>query len=588
MVDVNGLKRQLGKQPVLVNSKNEIKAILNRIYGRQKGVAAFARLAAVLDAVSSEPPAGEIGLFTQADIILITYGDTLLGKNERPLQTLHRFCNDHFKGVFSGIHILPFFPYSSDDGFSVTDFQAVRADLGSWTDIRAIGGDFKLMVDLVANHVSAKSQWFQSYLADEKGFRQLAIEVDPTIDLSGVIRPRTLPLLTAWEKRSGRRVHLWTTFSADQIDLNYQSLDVLENMVRTLLYYVAKGARIIRMDAIAYLWKQIGTPCIHLAQTHDMVRLFRRILDLTAPGVTIVTETNVPHAENISYFGNGADEAQMVYNFSLPPLLLYSLATGSARIFSDWARNLATPSERTAFFNFTASHDGIGVRPLEGILPSSQIAWLANRVRLNGGQVSERCNPDGSTSPYELNITYLDALKDPASPDDPLHIPRFLASQAVALAFAGVPAVYIHSILGSQNWTEGVRLTGRARTINRARLSADAVYAELADPKSVRARIFYPYLAMIGIRTRQPAFHPAATTQVLTLDDRVFAVKRFCPQQTLFAVTNFSAAALTLNLPIENTSDPLIDLLGGERFDDGSISLNAYQTMWLNPQPSIH
>ena len=578
----------MDKRPVFEKSTNGIKAILNRIYGRQKGADAFARLAPVLDAVSPEPPAGENGLFTQADIFLITYGDTLLGNSERPLQTLHRFCKDHFKGVFSGIHILPFFPYSSDDGFSVTDFQAVRADLGNWTDIQSIGGDFKLMVDLVANHVSAKSRWFQSYLNAENGFRELAIEVDPAADLSLVTRPRTLPLLTAYTKRSGRRVHVWTTFSADQIDLNYRSLDVLENMVRTLLFYVAGSARIVRLDAIAYLWKQVGTPCIHLPQTHDMVRLFRRILDLTAPGVTIVTETNVPHAENISYFGNGADEAQMVYNFTLPPLLLYSLATGNARIFSDWAQKLATPSERTTFFNFTASHDGIGVRPLEGILPLSQIAWLANRVRLNGGQVSERCNPDGSTSPYELNITYLDALKDPASPDDPLYIPRFLASQAVALAFAGVPAVYIHSILGSQNWTEGVRLTGRARTINRARLSVDTVHAELDDPKSVRASIFYPYLEMIGVRTGQPAFHPAASMQVLTLDDRVFAVIRVCPQQTLFAVTNFSAADLTLNLPIENTSDPLIDLLGGERFEDGSISLNAYQTRWLTPEPSNH
>jgi glycosidase len=354
-----------------------MKSILQRIYGRSKGDAAAARLSAIVDAFSSGPSGRHRDLFSEKDAILITYGDSLSQNTERPLQTLRRFSSDHFKGVFSGIHILPFFPYSSDDGFSVTDFMAVRSDLGSWKDIQAVGHDFKLMVDLVANHMSAKSQWFQSYLANEKGFGQLAIEVDPTVDLSGVIRPRTLPLLTAYVKRSGRRVHLWTTFSADQIDLNYKSLDVLEIMVRTLLFYVSQGARIIRLDAIAYLWKQIDTPCIHLPQTHDMVRLFRRILDLTAPGVTIVTETNVPHAENISYLGNGTDEAQMVYNFSLPPLLLYSLVTGNARVLSDWARNLATPTERTAFFNFTASHDGIGVRPLEGILPLSQIAWSA-------------------------------------------------------------------------------------------------------------------------------------------------------------------------------------------------------------------
>ena len=565
-----------------------MQSILNRIYGREKGDAAFTRLSAVMDTFSAKLSGVAGGFFTESDTILITYGDTLLQQSEPPLQTLHRFSIDHFKGAFSGIHILPFFPYSSDDGFSVTNFQAVRPDLGSWLDIESIGSEFKLMVDLVANHVSAKSQWFQAYLAGDQGFRELAIEVDPAADLSGVTRPRALPLLTAFTKRSGRRVQVWTTFSADQIDLNYQSLDVLENMVRALLFYVSRGARIIRLDAIAYLWKQIGTPCIHLPQTHDMVRLFHRILDLTAPGVVLVTETNVPHDENISYFGNGIDEAQMVYNFTLPPLLLYSLATGNARVFSEWAQTLVPPSPQTAFFNFTASHDGIGVRPLEGILPASQIAWLANRVRLNGGQVSERCNPDGSNSPYELNITYLDALKDPVCSEDPLHIPRFLASQAVALALAGVPAVYIHSILGSQNWTEGVRLTGRARTINRARLSVDAVAKELADKRSLRARIFYPYLKMIRIRTRQPAFHPAAVMQILNIDDRVFAVKRSCPKQTLFAVTNFSAGHLTFALPAVKDSTLVLDLLNDERFAAGAIPLPAYQTVWLTRHSSNH
>ncbi|WP_372678157.1 sugar phosphorylase [Desulfosarcina sp.] len=564
--------------------QNEIKAILNRIYGRQKGADAYARLAAVLDAVSPEPPAGETELFTQADIFLITYADTLSRKKELPLQTLHRFCKDHLKGVISGIHILPFFPYSSDDGFSVTDFQAVRAELGSWADIQAIGEEFKLMVDLVANHVSAKSQWFKSYLADEKGFDELAIEVDPAADLSAVTRPRALPLLTAFQKRSGQRVHLWTTFSADQIDLNYRSLDVLENMVRTLRYYVSQGARIIRLDAIAYLWKQIGTPCIHLPQTHDMVRLFRRILDLTAPGVTIVTETNVPHLENISYFGSGGDEAQMVYNFSLPPLLLYSLAKGNARVFSDWAQTLAASSAGTTFFNFSASHDGIGVRPLEGILPASEIAWLADRVRQNGGLVSEKGNPDGGNSPYELNITFLDALKNPAVAEDSFQVARFLAAQAVVLALPGVPGIYIHSLLGSRNWAEGVCITGRARTINRERLSVDAVCAQLEDPQRLRAQVFHPYLRMLRTRSCQPAFHPSAGTEILPLDDRIFGMRRYCPDQTMYALTNFSSDTLSVGLPGEKAHSEVADLLDGRLYKAGEITIDAYETVWLTPK----
>jgi glycosidase len=559
-----------------------MKPILERIYGKPLGDAVFQRLSTVL---AARPPAtlpADEQRLNPADAILVTYGDTLYREGEPPLKTLHRFADDHFKGVFSGIHILPFFPFSSDDGFSVMDFQTVRADLGSWTDVQAIGRDFKLMVDLVANHVSSRSRWFQSYLAEEKGFEQLAIEVDPQTDLSAVTRPRALPLLSAFDKRSGRRVHVWTTFSADQIDLNYKSPDVLENMLRVLLFYVSRGARIIRLDAIAYLWKEIGTACIHLPQTHDMVRLFRRFLDRVAPGTVLITETNVPHEENIAYFGDGGDEAHMVYNFTLPPLLLYSLATGSARLLSEWARSLVPPSPNTAFFNFTASHDGIGVRPLEGILPAARINWLADRVRRNGGQVSEKRNPDGSRSPYELNITYLDALKNPDLASDPLRIPRFLASQAVALALAGVPAVYIHSLLGSTNWNEGVRQTGRARTINRARLSVDAINAELNDRRSRRARIFHAYLHMIRTRCRQPAFHPAAGMRILQLDERVFAVRRSCPQQTIHALTNLSADTLTVRLPEEKDETMSTDLLGGERIDGTAVRLGAYQTRWIS------
>ncbi|MFO7715664.1 sugar phosphorylase [Desulfosarcina sp.] len=558
-----------------------MKPILEKIYGRKKGADAFKRLSAAIGDFSLESPAAKEALYSRKDAILISYGDALLRNGERPLQTLRRFSRDRFAGVFSGIHILPFFPYSSDDGFSITDFQAVRSDLGTWRDIEALSRDFKLMVDLVANHVSSRSRWFSGYLAALKGFEDLAIEVHPATDLSGVTRPRSLPLLTAFTKQSGHRVLLWTTFSADQIDLNYNSLDVLENMVRTLLFYVARGARIIRLDAIAYLWKQIGTACINLPQTHDMVRLFRRILETTAPGVILTTETNLPHHENISYFGNGTDEAHMVYNFTLPPLLLYSLAVGRAHVLSDWAQAIAAPSEQSAFFNFTASHDGIGVRPLEGLLPEARIAWLADRVRQNGGLVSEKRNSDGSNSPYELNITYLDALKDPMLVNDPFHVSRFLASQAVALALPGVPAVYIHSLLGSRNWTEGVRMTGRARTINRQKLDADAVCRELSDRRSFRSRIFYPYLDMLRIRARQPAFHPAAGSQILHLSDRVFAVKRFCDQQTLFALTNFSGDPLRIGLPDVQAASMAMDMLSGKLVDAASIPLSAYQTAWL-------
>ena len=560
-----------------------MRLILQNIYGKPKGEAAFSRVTAVLDVFSEKHRVGKAAAFSQSDVILITYGDTLFREGEQPLQTLHRFLDEHVKEVFSGLHILPFFPYSSDDGFSVTDFFMVRPDLGSWADIRSIGGRFRLMVDLVANHISAESRWFRNYLADRKGFEDLSIEVDPSADLSSVTRPRSLPLLTEFKKHSGRGVHLWTTFSADQIDLNYRSLDVLENMVQAMLFYVSQGAKIIRLDAIAYLWKDIGTPCIHLKQTHDMVRLFRRILDMVAPQAALVTETNVPHEENVQYFGDGSDESQMVYNFTLPPLLLYALTVGNARVLAEWIQTLSTPSPATTFFNFTASHDGIGVRPLEGVLPLSEIDRLADRVHRNGGHVSMRRRPDGTESPYEFNITYFDALKDPGVTDDPFHIARFLASQAVTLVLPGVPAVYIHSLLGSRNWTAGVEATGQARTINREKLSADIVATELADSCSIRARVFQSYGEMVRVRVRRPAFHPGAGTQVHHIDDRVLTVQRVCRDQTLYALTNLSAEKLTMTLPNVEHGLVLTDLLSGRRFNAEDIHMVPYEVLWLEP-----
>ena len=468
-----------------------MRQLLRQIYGQKEGDSAYHQ---ILSIIGSAPEKRQDGKphFSQKDIFLITYGDSLQSLKETPLKTLHRFADQFLKGVFSTIHFLPFFPYSSDDGFSVIDFFSINPDLGTWQDVRDFHPDFGLMFDYVVNHISAQSPWFKKYLGGKRSYETLAIEMDPSTDLSQVTRPRSLPLLTEFKKQTGDRVHLWTTFSADQVDLNFASIDVVEKMIKVLLFYVAQGATVLRLDAVAYLWKAVGTACIHLSQTHDMVRLFRKVLDRVAPEVMLITETNVPHPENISYFGDGTNEAQMVYNFTLPPLLLYTFAKSDATALSRWAQGLEVPSNKNTFFNFTASHDGIGVRPLEGILPKNEVDELILIVEQNGGSVSYKHNPDGTRSPYELNITYIDALLDPKEEKDPLHINRILVSQAIQYALPGVPATYIHSLLGSRNWQEGVQQTGQPRSINREKLNLDQLETELEDPGSFRSKVFFP------------------------------------------------------------------------------------------------
>ncbi|MEJ2428651.1 MAG: alpha-amylase family glycosyl hydrolase [Deltaproteobacteria bacterium] len=556
---------------------DRVKAILTRIYGERKGESALKRIVPLIEKANVQKSRRE-GYFSQEDTVLITYGDSLLEEGQPPLVTLHDFANTYLKDAISTIHLLPFFPWSSDDGFSVMDFFAINPELGSWEDIVAIGGDFQLMFDYVVNHFSAKGKWFQNYLAGKNRYADFAIEVDPATDLSQVTRPRSLPLLSEYKKYDESTVHLWTTFSGDQIDFNFKSLDVLEKMIEVLLFYVAKGAKILRLDAIAYLWKEIGTTCIHLSQTHDMVKLFRAVLDLVAPDVILLTETNVPHQENISYFGDGRDEAQMVYNFTLPPLLFYSFLKEDAAVLSKWARGLDLESESNTFFNFTASHDGIGVRPLEGILQPEEIDNLVEVVKGNGGQVSYKRNPDGSDSPYELNITYVDAILAGA---ESTRAEKFLASQAIQYVLPGVPATYIHSLLGSRNWLAGVKQTGRARTINREKLDAEEVASELNDPNSFRARVFFPYIKLIKTRREQEAFHPNVDFEILEIDPKAFVIKRSSQKQTLYALTNVSSTEISFSLSGHSVPEQMEDLISGEKFKTDSFTLRPYQYMWL-------
>jgi len=551
----------------------------------------------------------------ERDLVLIVYGDQVRKEGEPHLRTLRRFLCKHVKGLATAVHLLPFFPYSSDDGFSVIDYYKVNPVLGDWEDIERLAEDFDLMFDAVVNHVSSRSDWFRKYLAGDEAYRDYFIEADPRADYSSVTRPRALPLLTPFETARGMR-HLWTTFSEDQIDLNYANERVLLDIIDVLLFYAGKGARIIRLDAIGYLWKKIGTSCIHLEETHMIVRLFRDVLDLAAPGTLLMTETNVPHAENIRYFGDGSNEAHMVYQFPLPPLVLHAFHTGSAEKLTRWAASLAPVSETTAFFNFLASHDGIGLMPAKGILSDAEIGEMAARTRLHGGYVSYKDNGDGTTSPYELNISYFDALSPPDDEDE-RKVSRFAAAHAILLSLAGVPGIYFHSLFGSRNWRQGVEETGRSRSINREKLNEDRLEAELADPSSLRSRVFRRLAQLIALRREQPAFHPNAAQRVLAVDDAVFALLRFVrpangigtgARAPLLALVNVSDRARVAKIDPEvlrsegiDPSGRWTDLIGGQsfifvcdptagpaadgelRFGSGfwEISIAPYQVYWL-------
>jgi len=510
-------------------------------------------------------------------------------EGQPPLLTLAEFAKKYLSDVVSTIHILPFFPYSSDDGFSVIDYRAVNSAFGDWDDVSRLGDHFRLMFDAVVNHISSQSVEFQAFLNGDPDFEDFFTVIEPGTDLRRVFRPRATPVVTPFDTPTGEKL-VWTTFSADQIDLNFRNPDVLIEVIDILLFYAAQGADFIRLDAVTYVWKEIGTNCINMPRTHRIVQLMRTALDIAAPRVAIITETNVPHKDNIAYFGDGLNEAQMVYNFALPTLTLHAFHSGDVSILSSWAETLELPSDQATFFNFLASHDGIGVMPVKDLLSPDDVDQIVDRVKKLDGFISSKSNEDGTQSPYELNINYLDALGNPDSPEDDLEIvaKRFLAAQAIMLSLRGVPGIYFHSLFGSRNWPEGVEETGRSRTINRQKLEVEALEVSLNNPNTLAALVFNGYAQMLRIRQEHPSFHPQGGQQIVSLHKNVFGILRTALDESemILCIINVTDQPQTLSITQETLGIPkkfiFEDLLeANARYYDFPFVIAPYQVQWL-------
>ena len=513
----------------------------------------------------------------ESDVMLITYGDTLVDDETPPLRVLHRFCRDYLKGVFDLVHILPYHPFSSDDGFAVIDYYSVREDLGEWEDIEQLAGDCRLMSDAVINHVSTQSEWFRGFLAGQPEYAGFFCECDPGEDLSDVIRPRTSPLLTCFEDGDGNHRHLWTTFSADQVDLNYRNPDVLLAVLEMLFFLIQKGARLLRLDAVTYLWKEPGTPSANLSETHAIIKVIRGAIQELRADVVVVTETNVPHHENVAYFGDGHDEAHMAYNFALPPLIAHSLINGDSRRISDWARKLSLPGDEACFLNFSASHDGVGVRAVEEILDNAELGRLVDAARAAGGLVSFRKLGDGEERPYELNCSFLDLVSRPDDTQD-VTVRRFIASQAMVLSMPGVPAVYIQSLLGTRNDLAHVERTGRARTINRSQHAYADVQEVLGDESSLQAMVFSKLTRMISVRCKEAAFDPYGVFEILNLGKEVFAIRRQSSRtsEVVVCIINLTGDTVSVEANVSG-----IDVLASEEIDGGPTELAPFAVRWI-------
>lgn len=533
------------------------------------------------------PPPAHQNNWDESDVVLITYADSVQQPDQKPLVTLHQFLKDCLEDSISTVHILPFFPFSSDDGFSVMDYLAVNESHGTWEHVEAIAADFKLMADLVINHMSARSRWFENFRKRVDPGKDYFFEGNPRDDLSAVVRPRTSPLLNPVQTEDGER-HVWCTFSEDQVDLNFANPQVLIEFAGIIRQYLERGVIVFRLDAVAFLWKESGTSCIHLQQTHELIKILRLLIEHHSPTAVVITETNVPNRENLTYFGN-ANEAHVIYNFSLPPLLINTLVTGNCRHLKTWLMSMPPAQMGTSYFNFIASHDGIGMRPTDGLLTEEEKQRLINTMDSFGGKVSYRRTPDGRDQPYEINIALYDALKGTAeSGADHWQHQRFVCAHTIMLALEGIPAFYIHSLLATENDLERVANTGRLRSINRSQWQLDKLEQTLEDPLTHHSKAFHELKRLIAIRRKQAAFHPNATQFTLHLGLQLFGFWRQSMRrdQSIFCIHNISDEIQQVALSDINLigTDEWVDLISGMTIDDqsGSITLKPYQSVWLS------
>ena len=518
----------------------------------------------------------------QSDVALITYLDTFYNNDEKNIQTLEQVLNTYLQDNVSIIHLLPFFPYSSDDGFAVIDYLKIKKGLATWSDIKKLSLKYKIMADLVINHCSSQSEWFQQFLNNQLPGKNYFLDYKDKFDTSKIVRPRSHDLLQIFKTKKSEKF-VWCTFSRDQVDLNFKNKDVLIEFLKIIKFYLDQGISILRLDAVAFLWKKLGTNCINLNETHEVIKLFRLLLDASSQKTFLITETNLPNKENLDYFGNG-NEAQLIYNFSLPPLILYSMLYGNSTILRKWLMSMPPPMEGTTYFNFIASHDGIGIRPAEGLISEKNIKAILRRMKEFGGEVSYR-KVENKNKPYEINIALIDALKGTIDNLDNFQIERFICAHAIMLSLEGIPAIYVHSFFGTENDYSGMQSTKQKRSINRKRYDLKDLRNKM-NKKTINSAVLKQLNSLISIRKKQPAFHPNATQFTLNLGEKIFALWRQCQnrKQSIFVLCNITSQKQPVDLNEINLifNKNWIDLISNKKIESKKISLKPYQTMWIS------
>jgi len=549
------------------------------------------------------------GGYDEADVVLIAYGDHLVDRARPPLTTLTDWCRRELAGLVSTVHVLPFHPSTSYDGYAVTDYLAVEPKLGHWSDLADLNTDFNLMFDVVLNHCSAQHPWFQQLLADEAPGRDYFIAEDPEAPwLRGVRRARNSPLLHPHETAAGIK-HIWTTYSPDLIDLDWREPGVLCEFMEIIFDSVARGARALRLDAYVYVWKTPETDCVNQPQLQSLLRLYQELLAAVgAQSVAILPSiTNVTQAQNYAFLCGEPDDrrADFVYHLPLSALLLQALYERDAETLSGWLERLPDAPPGCAYLNLAASHDGVGLSWLKGLVTPAAIERMGEAATQRGGFVrSRRTRVDGPSVPWEINITYFSACAPDPDEAPALHVDRFIATQGIVLALRGVPALYFSLFMAGRNDFDRVAEAEAdpigmclERAINRGRFQLSRWETAMADPAALEGRVLDALKRLLAVRRTLPAFHPEGAQRVVRwpavkglfglLRSPVKAARQ-AGAAAVLCLTHFGSTAITIPMTQVREAggfgpgDALVDTIADVGLpSEGAMSIAPYGTYWI-------
>ena len=525
-------------------------------------------------------------IWDSSSVVLITYPDSIYRKDESTLKTLTEFVKNRLGGLSSVIHVLPFLPSTSDGGFAVSNHEKIDDTFGNWNDLKDLSSKHKIMADLVLNHVSSSHPWVHQFIKSEDPGPSYIVSPSETNVWENVIRPRNTSLFTNINTKQGFK-SVWTTFGPDQIDVDWRNPHIFLEFLKLLVRYITNGADWIRLDAIAFIWKEPYTTCLHLDPVHSIVKLLNKCLKIIKPSAVLITETNVPEKENLSYLIEG-NEANLAYNFTLPPLLLEAIYTGKTDLLKSWLSTWKELPRHTSLLNFTSSHDGIGLRALEGIMDDQRIHNLLVESEKRGGLVSHRRLSNGDDQPYELNISWWSAMSNEGSDNTVFQFERFLLSQLFTLSIKGVPAFYLPSVLASPNDIDSFRKTGQRRDLNREKFEANQLLDVLKNFDSPASKNISYLTHIVKVRSRLKAFHPEASMKCISTNiANCIILQRGLDEDSVYVICNMSSKFLSISPlnqinSLELTPEKrLLDNITGSYFNTDTFNLNPYQVVWL-------